>query len=81
MSEEIIVLPIKFCHPVPHTKYVNFGNHCFALVSVHLFSKYKPLADTNVVIMTIWELIKKSLVGKIIISAWYSSKSNGSKYF
>lgn len=62
ISGEISGLQRRFRHLVPHSKYINCRNHRLALVFVHLLPKYKPLMDTDAVIISLWELMKYSTV-------------------
>ena len=57
-SREICGLQLRFCHLVPHSKYINCRNHRLALVFVHLLPKYKTLLDVDAIRISVWKLMK-----------------------
>ena len=69
MSGEISGLQRRFRHLVPHSKYINCRNHRLALVFVHLLPKYKTLMDVDAIIISVWKLMKYSIVKASVFRA------------
>ena len=56
MSGEIRGLQRRFRHLFQ--LYINCRNHQLGLLFVHLLPKYKPLADVDALIISVWKLIE-----------------------
>ena len=64
MSGEMAGLQWRFKHAVPHSKYMKCRNHKLALAFVLMLKnkELKLLADVNVLLISLWKMMKYSSI-------------------